>query len=70
MTLQEIRETKTFDQLKPAIKFLCDNMQKLTWGEFNAFRSTIESQSLKVGSNIKQVNEYADSYRIFGYELK
>lgn len=69
MTLQTIRETTSFEALKPAIQFLCDEMQKMTYGEFCAFKRTIESQCVKVGSSLKECNEYAETYQVFGYEV-
>lgn len=68
MTLQKIREAKTFDDLKPAIKFLCDNMQKMTWGEFIAYRRTLENQAIKVGSTLKDLIEYTEQYQESGHE--
>lgn len=70
MTLQKIREAKTFEDLKPAIKFLCDNIQKMTWGEFTAYKRTLENQAEKVGATLKDMNEYAEQYQVFGYEEK
>jgi hypothetical protein len=67
-TLKTIRDAQTFDDLKPAIRFLCDEMQKMTWGEFTAFQRTLESQSLKVGISLKEMNAYAENYQVFGYE--
>ena len=57
ITLQYIRECKSFDDLKPAILFLCDNMQAMTWGEFVAFQRTIETQTKKLGLSLKAMNE-------------
>lgn len=68
MSLQNIRDSETFEQLKPAIKFLCDEMQKMTYGEFLAYKRTLESQAVKVGSSIKELNIYAERYQVFGYE--
>lgn len=70
MTLQNIRGAKTFNDLKPAIKFLCDKMQVMTWGEFCAYKRTLESQCVKVGSTIKDLNAYAENYQVFGYETE
>lgn len=69
ITLESIRNAQNFDDLKPAIRFLCDKMQVLTWGEFTAFQRTLESQSVKVGSSLKVLNDYAEQYQIFGYEV-
>jgi hypothetical protein len=66
MTLQSIRDSKNFEELKPAIRFLCDEMQKMAWGEFSAFKRTIEDQAIKAGSNLRELNEYAENYQVFG----
>lgn len=66
-TLQTIRNATTFDQLKPAIEFLCDEMQKMTWGEYTAYKRTLEDQAVKVGSSIRDLNIYAVEYQTFGY---
>ncbi len=68
MTLQNIRDAKTFDELKPAIKLLCDKMQIMTYGEFTAYKRTLESQAVKVGSSVKALNDYAEQYQVYGYE--
>lgn len=68
MTLNEIRNVPTFEALKPAIRFLCDTMQDLSWGEFVAYQRTIETQAKKVGASLKILNEYAEQYQVFGYE--
>lgn len=68
-TLETIRNADSFEALKPAIRFLCDEMQKMTYGEFLAFKRTIESQCVKVGSSLKECNDYAETYQVFGYEV-
>lgn len=68
MTLQNIRDALTFDDLKPAVKFLAQNMQRMAYGEFIAYKRTLESQAVKVGSNVKALNELAEQYQVFGYE--
>lgn len=68
MKLQDIRDADSFEALKPAIRLLCDKMQEMTWGEFNAYRRTLENQAIKVGSTVKALNEYAEHYQVFGYE--
>lgn len=47
MTIQNIRDAKTFEDLKPAIKLLCDKMQVMTYGEFLAYKRTLESQAVR-----------------------
>ena len=69
-TLESIRNAESFEQLKPAVRFLCDKMQKMTWGEFNAFKRTLETQAVKVGSSVSELNAYAEQFQVFGYEVK
>jgi hypothetical protein len=66
MTLKQIRDAKDFDSLKPAMRFLCDNMQAMTYGEFQAYKRTLEDQCKAIGSSLKDMNEYAENYQIFG----
>lgn len=63
MSLQYVRDCKSFDDLKPAIIFVCDNLQKLSWGEFTAYQRLIEIQAQKIGATLKQVNDYAVEYQ-------
>ncbi len=70
MRLQDIRQTETFEALKPAIKYLCDHMEAMAWGEFNAYKSTLEQQAIKIGATVKDLNEYAEQYQVFGYETE
>lgn len=63
ITLKYIRDCKTFEELKPAIVFVCDNMNDMTWGEFTAFQRMIEIQCQKVGKTLKDLNEYAIGYQ-------
>lgn len=67
ITLQTIRDTKTLEDLKPSIIFLCDNMQSMTWGEFVAFQRTIENQALKLGISLKELNSIATDYQQLGF---
>lgn len=69
MTLAEIRNTTNLEELKPAIFFLADNMQKMTYGEFIAYKNTIMSQARKLNIDLKTVNKIAEDYQIFGYEV-
>ena len=66
MTLQEIRQSKSFDELKPSIVFLCDNMQYMTFGDFQAYKRTIESVCICLGYTYKDVNNYAENYQNYG----
>lgn len=66
MKLEDIRQVETFEDLKPAIRFLCDVMQDLSWGEFIAFQRTIEGQAKKVGVSLQYMNEYATQYQVYG----
>lgn len=66
VTLQTIRDAKTLEDLKPAIIFLCDNMQSMTWGEFTAFQRTIENQALKIGVSLEKLNSMATDYQQLG----
>lgn len=65
-TLQTIRETKSFEELKPAIVFLCDHMGKMTYGEFHAFQRTIEIQAEKLGVSRETLNTFAENYQTYG----
>ena len=68
MTLQKLRDAKTFCDLKPGIKFLCDHMERMTWGEFVAYKRTLESKALELGITLDALNLYAENYQVFGYE--
>lgn len=68
MTLQQIREAKNLEELKPAIYNLCDIMQKISYGEFIAYKNTVESQAKKLNIDLKTINKLAEDYQIFGYE--
>lgn len=70
ITLQVIRDAKTFNDLKPAIKFLCNNMEAMQWGEFIAYKRTLENQAVIVGITVKELNQYAEQFQVFGYEAK
>lgn len=70
LTLESIRLCKTFEELKPAVKFLCDNMESMAWGDFMAYKRTLESQTLKMGLSLTALNEYAENFKVFGYETK
>ncbi len=67
-TLRFIRNCKSFDDLKFAIRFVVDEMDNLTWGEFNAFQNVIRDQAQKVGVSVDEVNEYAINYQDRGIE--
>lgn len=68
MTLNEIRQINDTKTIIKAIEFLCDNMQKMTYGEFDAMKRTIEFQALnKLGMTIQQINDIAERYQIYGY---
>lgn len=69
MTLQQIRDAQTLAAIKPAIKFLCENMQKMTFGEFSAYKNTLQDRAVKVGSSLKELNDLAVEYQDSG-ELK
>lgn len=66
MTLAEIRLAKSFEDLKPAIRYLADNMLGMTYGEFIAYRRTLEDQATNIGVSLQTINEYATNYQIFG----
>lgn len=66
MTLEQIRQAKSLNDIKPAIKYLCDNMQKMTYGAFEAYKRTLESQGVKVGVSIRDLNAIAEKYQVFG----
>lgn len=68
--LAEIRLMESFDALKPAIRFLCAKMKQMGYGEFIAYKRTLEAQAEKVGASIKALNEYAEQIQVFGYEIK
>ena len=65
-TLEDIRNATTFEALKPAIEFLCDVMQNMTWSEYNAYKRTLETQAAKVGASLKELNDHAENYQVFG----
>lgn len=65
MKLEEIR-TADLDGFKKAIIFLSDNMHEMTYGEFIAFRRTIEIKGESLGINYEKMNEMAEHYQIFG----
>lgn len=66
-TLKDIRNINTINELVEPIKFLCDKMHSMTYGEFIAYKRTLEHQALKVGCDIKTLNEYANEYQTFGH---
>ena len=66
MTLEQFRQAQNVTELKPAIKMLCDKMQVMTWGEFNAYKRTLESQATKLGVSLKTINAIAENYQVFG----
>lgn len=63
MHLSDIRASKTFNDLKPAIELLCREMQKMTWGEFNAYRRTLESAAKAIGIEYQALDSYAITYQ-------
>lgn len=63
MTLQQIRDTKTAEGIWEGTRFLCENMQVMTYGEFLAYRRTLEEQARKLGVSITQLNNYAVMYQ-------
>ncbi len=65
MTLNEIRKVEQLEQLLPAIKFLCDNMHEMTWGEFNGYKRTIENQATKINVSLRDINNIAENYQLF-----
>lgn len=66
MTLEQIRQTTKASQLRPAIKYLCDNMQAMSWGAFVAYQRTLETQSVKLGISLKELNSIAENYQVYG----
>lgn len=69
MTLAEIRLAKTLDELKPAINFLCAHMHDMTYGEFIAYKRTIEFQAInKLSVSVAEINKIAEEYQVYGYE--
>lgn len=69
MKISDVRQTKSLEELKPAIRFLCDNMQSMTFGEFNAYKRTIETQARILGIAVQEINSYAENHQIYGYEV-
>jgi len=69
MKLSDVQQTKNFEELKPAIRFLCDNMQTMTFGEFNAYKRTIETQARVLGIAVQEINAYAENHQVYGYEV-
>ena len=70
MSLAKIREAKSFEELTPAIHYLCTNMQAMSWGDFCAYKGTIEHQANKLGIPFKAINDYAENYQTFGYQVQ
>lgn len=68
MKLQDIRGVQSFDALKPAIRLLCDDMHTMTYGEFIAYKRTLETQCVKLGHTLAEMNNYAIQYQVYGYE--
>lgn len=66
MTLEKIRQAKTFEDLKPAIIFLTNEMHELSWGDFNAYRNTITEKAKEFGVSFSKLNAIAEQYRIEG----
>lgn len=69
-TLADIRAKTSFEALKPAIRFLCTNMERMEYGAFIAYKRTLEAQAVIVGSSVKALNDYAEEMQVFGYETK
>lgn len=67
MTLQEIR---TCADLKPAIYFLSDNMEKMTYGEFTGFKNTIEKRARELNIPLSVINKIAEEYQLRGEYAK
>jgi len=68
MKLDEIRAAYSLATLTPAIKFLAERVESLSWGEFNAYKRTIENKANELGIDLKTVNEIASEHQVFGYE--
>lgn len=66
MTLNQIRDAKDFESIKPAIRFLCDNMQAMTFGEFQAYKRTLEEKCNNIHVNLNEMNQYAENYQVYG----
>lgn len=70
MTLKQIREKTSAEDLIPAIKFLCDNMRSMTYGEFIAYRRTLSGKLESLGVSFNDMNTMAEEYQVFGYITK
>lgn len=66
MTLDQVRQAKDKEELANAVEYLCDNMQKMTYGAFIAYRRTIEDRAKALGWTLQSMNEYATDYQTFG----
>lgn len=69
ITLRTIRDAQDFEQLKPCIQFLVENMQDLSWGEFNSFRSVILETAKRLNIEYSKINQYAEQMQVYGYEV-
>ncbi len=70
LTVKQLRETKmtSVEDLKPFIYFLSDNMGDMLYGEFIAYKSTIEKKARELNIDLKTINKIAEDYQVFGYE--
>ena len=66
MTLSQIRTATSLGDLLPAVKFLCHNMQAMSFGEFQAYKRTLENQTLVVGSDLATLNNLALEFQTDG----
>lgn len=68
MSLDQIRASENLEQLKPAIIYLAQNMENMSFGEFTAYKRTIEVKANEVGVSLAQINKIAEDYQIYGYD--
>jgi len=66
VTLKQIRNANSLDELKPGIKYLTVNMQGMAWGDFNAYRNTIIQKAKELGYTPNHLNELVEHWQIFG----
>lgn len=59
MTLQEIRQANSLEEIKPGIRYLTKHMHDMSFGDFHAYRNTLTHKARELGLSFTELNNIA-----------
>ena len=68
LSVELIRTIRSFEEMKPILKNIADNLSSIPYEDLVKYKFTIETQADKFGVSVKEINDFVEQYQIFGYE--